>query len=201
VTVCGFAAIDLRRALVWCDSEVYREGEPSGEACKIAVNAFANIVGTGTGSLLMLAEAAATIQGSATVDDAVVRLPGALRAVHRAAAPSVAARAMMALAAFVVVGRSPRFGRVVGWVLPAERDFLPALISAWCCPAVDAANVLDEHGALAAAQAQLAELRRSLPNATGGTLMVATIDGDRITVGRAFDLATGLRPSRRLAEA
>jgi len=47
------------------------------------------------------------------------------------------------------------------------------------------------------AQAQLAELQRELPTAVGGTLLLAELNAERITVRPLADLLSGEPPARR----
>jgi hypothetical protein len=96
-------------------------------------------------------------------------------------------------ATYALIGRSPRFGRIVGYVLAAASD-LPALSSTWSNPALEATDALvsEEHGAIAAAHQQLIQVRRSLPAATGGRLLLARLAESSVAV-RVVPLQYGSR--------
>ena len=197
MTILGFHVSDPQHAVAWTDSEIYCDGEPAGEACKPALNAIAGIVGIGTGPLGWLREAGAAVQASVAMDNLLVELSIVLRSARRPAIAAPAARALMPWARYCVVGYSPRLGRVAGWVFFPENDFEAGLSGGWCCPEIDAlsAMVSCEHSALAAGQAQVAELRRlALPRASGGKLIVLAVEGRQITVREPIDLETGTRP-------
>jgi hypothetical protein len=194
MTAIGFSVINPRRAVIWADSEVYSEAEPSSQANKFAVNAL-GFVGAGTGPLGLVYAAADVVHRATEVDEAAIALPPALRRARAEALAGPVARSAVTGATYALIGHSAGMGRVVGYLFSAADDFCPALARAWCSPAIGmrADEVDDEWSALAAAQAQLVEVRRIMPAATGGMVILAEIDGTRISARPVFDLTTGRR--------
>jgi len=169
---------------MWCDTETYLDGKPAAQASKMAINPYAVCAGTGCGNLLLIREAGAVVTGARSTDDAVAALPAVLRGV---ACPG---------GSYGVVGYSTLLGRLVGWEFSHGANYAARMTISWARPRVDQFDLVDDGDALAVAQQQLARVQRDLPDATGGALIVANIDGDRITVRPAFDLLTGCRPVR-----
>ena len=200
MTICGFHVISPQRAIVWADTEIYKDGEAVGHVCKLAIGPLTGFAGTGTGSLGMIEAAGAVVSNAPSMRSALTALYATLAAQREDAGAS--ARSLPDWWAYALVGFDPRFGRIVGQVLESQADFAPRPTVAWCVPEIaePPARVVDDHSALAFATTQLIALRERMPGATGGgTLVLAELDGARITVRPAFDLATGRRPAREPA--
>ena len=186
MTLVGFTVGDASHATLWCDTETYLAGKPAAQASKMAINPYAVCAGTGCGNLLLIREAGAVVTGARSTDEAVAALPAVLRGVACAGG------------SYGVVGYSTLLGRLVGWEFSYCANYAARMTITWARPHLDRFDLAGEDDALAAAQQQLARIKRDIPAATGGALLIANIDGDRISVGPRFDLITGLRPSRRL---
>lgn len=194
MTILGFNLVSPWRAVAWCDSEVYEDREPVGDTCKMAVNALAGTVGIGSGTVGIVRAAGAALGQCTSFDEAAATLPAALCQAKREAIDLRAARPSIDFARYAITGRSDRFGRIMAYRFRAERDFQPELTHSWHSPTVDtgAAIAEDEDGVRCVAQQQIAELNRGdLPNATGGTLLMATIEGARITCWPMFRFRPG----------
>lgn len=178
---------------MWADSEFYRDSAPAGMTSKIAINPMAVALGTGTGSLWMLRQAGNAVQAAATADEALTKLPAVLRQAHATACDTSATPNRDG--AYCLVGWSLVLGRVAGWIMRAP-DFTPRLASQWSCPSMGAFDLVDDQDALDIAQRQLELVRREMPTASGGALILARITAGAITVRPAFDLLTGCRPVR-----
>lgn len=192
MTVAGIASTP-DGAIVWADSEVYRDGAQAGAYCKVSINPLAGIALTGCGWRGLLADAAAALQDAVSFDQLCDALPPVLR---RSAAHGRhelrLAPATTEGAAIAAVGFAERFGRVVGIVWTAAADFTPMLAIDWCSPRVAGASYADTvDAAIAVASEQLGFVRREIPGATGGPLVVAELQRGVITAGRRFDLCRG----------
>ena len=195
MTILGFRVASPSCAVAWCDSETYVDDAPGGEICKLAIGALAGIMGAGTGTVDMILDAGEVVQRSPTLEDVVASLPFVLRDAQRQALQTHGARPWASGSAYAVVGRCAHFGRVVGYVFRAADDFAPLLTSRFAYPEIGMADrmVADEQGVVSAALQQIATLRRTLPAATGRTLMMAELHGRRVMARPVFDLATAWR--------
>lgn len=194
MTIAGINVIDPRRAVIWCDAEIYHNTAPVGIANKMATNPLAGIVGVGAGTMLLLHEAAAVIQRAIDLEDAVAHLPGVLRGVRRAFAETPATRAVAGRGQYAVAGLCDRLGRVLIYAFRAWEEFSPMLVGAWAHPACPYAHVaVDAHGAIAVAHEQIAAFRAEVPGATGGRLVVAEINGSAISA-RVLDVFKSAPP-------
>ena len=185
MTLVGFTVGDASHATLWCDTETYLAGKPAAQASKMAINPYAVCAGTGCGNLLLIREAGAAVTRARSTDDAVAALPAVLRGVACAGG------------SYGLVGYSTLLGRLVGWEFSHGANYAARMANAWARPHLDRFDLVDDGDALAVAQQQLARIQLDMPDATGGALLIATIDGDAITVRPAFNLLTGLRPTRR----
>ncbi len=193
MTCIGFAIAGLRQAVAWCDTETYRgkRSEPSGHACKISINPVAGLVAVSTGTLYLVREVAAVIGLPCSLADVREALPSALRFARQEMPEGSWARQTTEAGACAVVGYDDALGRVVGYVFNGARDFAPSgPLLQWSSPAIHAVGC-DAHSVVAAAQEQLTLLRRSIPAATGGSLIVAEIDGPRIAVRPLVEMVSG----------
>lgn len=193
MTICGIATTGPDRATAWADSEVYTESRPDGFASKLFVHALAGIILTGTGPLAMLRNAADELQLAPDLDSLAESVASCL---CRSAAdcrdhPRIAAE-MVDLAAVAAIGHSHRLGRMIGLVWRSP-DFVPVITTAWCSPRADDgyADASDADAIIATAQGQLEVVRRTIPTATGGTLIVAEVQSGSVVTRPLFDLAGG----------
>ena len=166
---------------------------PSGSYCKIAINPLAGIAGIGCGRIAILRELAAEMAAAISFDEAVLRLPAALRAAARGyRLLDVAALAPLAGSRIGIVGHSAKCGRTVGATFAADDDFEPMLPArSWSMPQVEPPHDVDD--VLSAVLRQLSVLRQQTPAATGGGLVVAEITRGGIHLQPPIDLTTGRR--------
>jgi hypothetical protein len=195
VTVLGFHVEAPHRAFAWCDSEVFAEEDvPTGDKLKLAVNSLAACVIVGTGRWGPFRDVADDLLLYQTFDEAIAALPQAMRRASRAfSALEIAARAPLRSQLFAAVGFSHRYGRIVGASFNLADDFEPIFPrNSLTSPDINgAAHVLDEHSAISAAHNQLAELKASLPAATGGALVLAEVTPGGVRCGPIFDFRAG----------
>jgi hypothetical protein len=193
------------RAVIWSDTETYsHDHRPSGQGAKLALNPM-GIAVVGAGSMNLIREAARIVQASATIDQAERRLPTGLRIRAGKLAPEEVRQnpSWCAAQMIIAVGFSPTAGRVVGWRLAGEGFFEPTLVSRFCTPAdadleTDLGNIDTMAKIVAFARRQITLLRlRGLPDARGGSLVVAEIAPDSMHCRRIPDFdASRLATSR-----
>lgn len=195
MTVLGFQVISPDRAFAWCDSEVFSgtEGIPTGHALKVAVNALGVFIVAGSGRLGPFRDAADAVVMCQTFDEAIARLPCAMRLACRAyASEEVSARAPLRGQTIAAVGFSHSRRAIVGATFDLQNDFEPVVPRRrFLSPPIDGARVADPHSAISVAQWQLAVLRREFAAATGGALILAEITPAGINCGPIFDFTTG----------
>ena len=176
------------RAMAWVDSETFQNGCPAGFIEKLAVNHRARIIGIGAGRAMIAAAADDAALKAGSLDALIVDLPSVLRravvdvSTHSQSAPRCT---------YSLVGWSRRFGRLVCHRFD-EPAYAAELVSTITLPHLDEVLAMgpeQPEDIIGVAQQQLAELRRRLPEATGGTLSIALMTRDQITV-RKLDILT-----------
>jgi hypothetical protein len=193
MTCCGFNIIDPEHALVWADTEVFLDDQPDRHACKVGINKLAGVVTVGTGCLALVRAAADALGRYSSFDQASLELPVELRRAEQDFDMEIAARAPLGLQAQAMVGRSGRYGRIVGVIFRGRDNFAPALPArSFLAPEIDDSGEIDgEAAVIAAAQRQLYILQRQIPSATGGLLVIAEIGPDGVRCRPAFDFVAG----------
>jgi hypothetical protein len=196
LTCVGFSIISPDRALLWADAETYAQKAVSGTRSKITINVLAGLIATGTGRVSTLIEGAEEISHRLSFEDALQRLPVALRqATRNPAALALAARSPMPFQVYAVVGFHHGYRRLVGATFDSRVDFEADLTLQFSAPfAPDL--VEDAESAIAAATAQMVEIKRDTPAATGGTLCIAELGPQGISARPVFDLARGIKLRR-----
>jgi hypothetical protein len=194
MTVIGFEVASSEQAYAWADAEVYAEGKPSGWAPKLYVNPLARMVFVGSGRIGIIRDAADDFSNRLSFDEAVDALPQTLRrAAHGFQALEIAARAPLTTAVIAVIGFSQRYG-LAGFVFDSRTEFEPnGPCRSYMTPASaqKTYGAPDEQGIVSTASHQLEEIRRELPLATGGALVLAEINRQAVRAGPIFDLAIG----------
>ncbi len=183
MTIGGFLCDGFDRAWIWTDAEKYVDTDPSGECCKLTINALAPLIGAGAGTVAMIAEATDALQSVASFDAALIRLPKALRSAKGSAK-------------YGLVGWSWQFGRIVGYLFDAATDFEPKLCAAARWPEAGElpSNIYDENDFIAPALAQMQELRRHHDRRyTGLSLVVAEVTRRGVRSARISDFSERVR--------
>jgi len=125
VTIGGFIVRGPDSAFLWADCETYDEDDPKGQVNKIALSAFPCIAGTGCGVLWMISESAAELQHVLSIDGAIRKLPRMLKPY---AAPG---------RFFGIIGRSVRYGRMIGVRFVGALGFEPQVCGAAAWPEIE----------------------------------------------------------------
>lgn len=181
MTILGLHA-SHDHALLWADSQLYFHGEPSGHACKVALNGSAVIVGASAGNRGMALAAEEALLAATSLDECLITLPRVLTAVAvRRARDCIyvaCGRRRRSLAGFLFEGPSyqPR---------PIRSFTMPRAAEVASCNPQDPADAID------VAQGQLVALRREFPEATG-TLTVVALSPGGVRARLSFDLTRGI---------
>lgn len=185
MTILG-AILHPDHALLWNDTETYVDGQLAGERPKLAINPSAGCACVGTGSMGLIREAAAVVHATQDIDEVERAMPSRLRKRAAGLAPHLVQHDAGWFAGNLIIaaGFSPTAGRMIAWRFAAAAFFEPVLVSRLCCPsdpALDtdierADSVRDLERIACIARRQIALLRsRGLPDATGGTLVIAEL--------------------------
>jgi hypothetical protein len=197
VTILGAHLCAPDRALIWADTQIFRDGEPAGHVCKMAINPLAIIAGVGAGRTVIARAADRAVTAATSFDELIEILPGVLRLACSEYSTEYAQA--QPRCTYLTVGFSHRFGRLAGFVFE-EADYEPSLVSSFALPNVGGLASLHPaapEDITGLAQQQIGELQRGLPGATGGALVIAVVTPHEITTRASFDLRTGsggLRP-------
>lgn len=176
MTIAG-AACSLDRALLWADSSVGCADVIVGHTCKLAINALAGLVGTGTGPASLIRDADGLLCGAATLRQVIEELPPRLR--------SSAARQKTIPAAYAVAAFDPAFGRVVIYEFQSP-FFAPELTTFFLAPRLD---VPRPEGVLEALDIAIAQ-HQAAAGYAGGILSIAELTARGVTACTALDLDT-----------
>jgi hypothetical protein len=196
MTVLGFHVTAPDRAFAWCDSEVFsgtEAGVPAGHVLKMGVHALGNFVIVGTGRIGPFRDALDAVVMAQTFDDAIAKLPDAMRLACRAySSEEISARAPLRGQTIAAVGFSHSRGAIVGATFDLTSDFEPVMPRRqYLSPAIDGGYVADHHSAISVADRQLVALRRQIPDASGGVLILAEITPSGINCRPLFDFTKG----------
>jgi len=208
VTLLG-TWVDEARALLWCDSETYGakgtaiEGQPAGHVLKLAVNRKAGVAAALAGNVAGTRRMRNAVEFVNSFDEFSDGIATYLKAERRELSGEFGEYADdLPGWTCVAAGWSRRCGRMVGMAWSssqgrpiAERTFGYAL------PYVDGFYTLHPNepaDILSLAQSQMREVRKIMPSAGEGTLTIATVRRDDITVA-LFDIPSG-RPLSALPE-
>jgi hypothetical protein len=178
-----------RSALIWCDSEFYRDEVAAGHTQKMAINVLLGVVIVGAGNGLTNKIAAECLQKAFNLDDFLSDLTEELRYYRKSHPARSNTDATLAIA-----GWSHSFGRITGFVLCPSKDFTPIPASTFTYPVItDFASLHPENvgDVVGTAHAQMREVRKIIPSAGAGMLTVAEIWPDSITVRPLYDLGRG----------
>ena len=109
-----------RSALMWCDTEYYVDEVASGHIQKMAINVLFSAVVVGAGTAYSNKIAAECLHNAFNLEDLLQDLPAELR-YHSTRTPS--GRKLDATLA--IAGWSHRLGRIAGFTLRSQTDFVP----------------------------------------------------------------------------
>lgn len=182
VTILG-ALVEPHRALVWTDSETFAAGRPSGFRPKLTVNVLAKSVLVSTGSTALLRTADEAAWRGSTYDEIAVSISAALRRRAGAVANDLTRRDPCWLPGQTValVGWSESAGRMLATTFSGAGFFEPTLAARLVLPRpIDVPMPTSMPELVAFARRQVACLRDTFPDATGGSLQVAELLPDRI---------------------
>jgi hypothetical protein len=191
MTVCGFSVLSPAHAVLWADSEVFAANEPVGHRVKLGVNALAGVAMIGLGTMSIFHEAQTELQRHNTFDQVIEKMPQALVGAYRSFTELPIAAASSCCSTVGIVGYSHRRRRLLGVLLQGP-EFEPMMLADFAAPELAEPGALtDNHAVIAAAQVQLVALRRSLPQAKGGVLLMAEVGPGGVRCGQVFDFERG----------
>lgn len=185
---------------MWTDSEIYTDNKPKNMRPKMAANAAATIVCVSCGWVSLGDEAEALVWRASDFDQLCDAMPGHLRrATVKIAACWQPWRADQFTAqTILLVGFSKRHDRVLSYVLCGSNFFEPALVSRLSIPSVDTFDTLKPKAPvdlLPGARVQMDHIRMSVPDATGGDLVVALVRPGLVIAGPVAELTPPPPPS------
>jgi hypothetical protein len=205
MTLIG-AWIEQDHAFLWADTESYGangtavEGQPAGHILKLVHNRRAGVAAALAGTVAGCRRLKNAVDFVDSFDEFIDGISNYLRAERQHLIKDLDP----ALPAWVVIaaGWSRRFGRMVGVTWDSRTDFAAEqLMRGRAHPHVDSFYTLDPSDpaeVVSLAQAQMREVQRAVPMAGQGTLTVATIRRDDVTVA-LVDIPSG-RPLRAFPE-
>jgi hypothetical protein len=175
MTIVGFHKTD-GHLFVWSDSEVVLDGTPCGHVRKLGVSP-GGLVGIGTGYQTEVTLFRDHVEGLGMIsfEAAVGRLAPTLRAQHRDKRRWMSDhdRSYSANSSYALAGWSSGACAVVFY---ESRDFEPVAADAWSSTSAGGLTFArSASDVLAHAQRQLSVLRKEVPNATGGDLIISKI--------------------------
>ena len=194
MTILGAHVCSPTRALIWGDSEIYRDGVPSGTMRKLVVSPHTALAGVGTGRVSMTQLAERVLLEASSLDALLSELPAVLRPARRKLTTHriESFRDTTTICTYVVVG--VRSGRCSIFVFD-EPNYSPERVNSIArphAPELLATHPTEPEDIAGLAQEQVAALRCQLPLATGGTLTVAALSPHGVTARLLFDLARGV---------
>ncbi|HUC16346.1 MAG TPA: hypothetical protein VMA37_01500 [Acetobacteraceae bacterium] len=183
--------VDRDRAVLWADTQVFRDGVPSRHAPKLFVNPTARVAGCGTGWHALLRHAGHAVTAATCIHDLAEELPTLLR--HQAArvADWRADPETFAENIYLAAGWSARYRRAVGYVFAATDYFAPTMVRTFASPPVPGIEAMEGreeelHGVVVE---QLAELERIYDCTIGGNVIAATISRNEVAARVLVSLA------------
>ena len=197
MTILGAVALDAETALAWADSALFAAdtAAPIGHVPKLAVNALASMAGVGAGWNAVAIEGMNALIAATGLDELVEELPAKLRRVAFRVAPQVERLdpGSFSSCVFAAVGWSRQYGRMLVIEFAATSAFEPRLTTSVCIPELPPRVVpasADWFAIADAAECQMREFRRVLPETTG-TLVAAVIRPGSVTAGPLLIFAAG----------
>ncbi len=183
--------LDGRRAVVWADTQAFRDDIPSFLTCKLMVNPTGRLVGCGTGWSNLLARADHAVTAAMGIDDLVRELPPFLRLQAAHAAERRADPATFGENAYVVAGWSEQYRRLIGFTFLAGDYFTPVMVRTFASPAVGGIEAMDgsDEELRGAVVEQIAALERGYHCRIGGRVLAATIGPHEVAARCLVDLA------------
>ncbi len=198
MTVVGVAVVDASRALIWCDTLTFRDGQPARHTPKLALNAVAQLALTGAGWTDLLALARQEAVAAISFDELVDRLPSLLR--HSAArlADRRGDAGTMTENTVLTCGWSASFRRIRAVVMPGEDFFEPRPVDCYTAPHVpdlraSGAACWPDIGA--AITQQVAELEHRFKVTLTGTITGAAVAPLEVTAVRLRELGVSIPAS------
>jgi hypothetical protein len=208
MTIIGAWIVDQATAFIWADSEVYRDKKVIDHQLKLAINTASGVAGTHAGRTIASDALQNGVDFASSFDELLIGLPVLLRDVASTVGylpdvdntdPKYGPIIEIALEVprwlTLAVGWSRRMSRMMGVTLQAERSFFaPKYFTGHVSSpiALDFASMHPKEPAdiIGYAQAQARELRKSTGIDAMGTLTVAHVRRNGISV-TPFDLQWG----------
>jgi hypothetical protein len=150
------------RALVWCDSEFYRDDVAAGHTQKMIVNPLIGAVAVGAGTIYTNLIAFEVLQNAVNFDEAVNAIRDDLRSAYLRPGYSRENGCTVLL-----VGWSHRLRRIAGFAFSGSSEFAPRPITSLTSPAIADFEYLHPESAedvVATAHAQMREVQRAYPS-------------------------------------